>query len=244
MNTYNVWQFAIWPNFLVWSQPWYCIVSPLLKTVCQRLVVILSKVFQKLKLRNNILTKNVLINIILECKKNQKDSDGSWHKNLLWKSDFGTLSTAYVCWFLAKMFFRTHHWRKSTTELTLSTFSILIITYTFIHICVLSKNVKLDWFFFSGKITFVSTTPPCGHGDESRHCRQASGQTVPQNLHTETWKCQVKYCIATHKLQQMINWLGMKNVRFTHYYYGLRCIHGLRTPNETFSQRYPKLLGN
>lgn len=117
-----------------------------------------------------------------------------------------------------------------------------IPTYTFIHICVLSKNAKSDsFFFFSGKITFVSTTPPCGHGDESRHCRQASGQTVPQNLHTETWKCQVKYCIATHKLQQMINWLGMKNVRFTHYYYGLRCIHGLR-PNRIELPYIPKTL--
>ena len=113
-----------------------------------------------------------------------------------------------LCWFLVFKYlyiFETHHcnWRKSTTELTLSTYSILIPTYTFIHICVLSKNAKLDFsfLFFSGKITFVSTTPPCGHGDESRHCRQASGQTVPQNLHTETWKCQVKYCIATHKLQ-------------------------------------------
>ena len=154
-------------------------------------MTVLSKVFKKLKLKTFILTKKiVLINYYSWLQKKSERFGFERRKSTL-KVRF--LALWQIC------IFRIHHWRKSTTELTLSTYSILILpTYTFIHICVLSKNAKLDS-FFSGKITFVSTTPPCGHGDESRHCRQASGQTVPQNLHTETWKCQVKYCIATHK---------------------------------------------
>ena len=145
-------------------------------------MTVLSKVFKKLKLKTFILTKKiVLINYYSWLQKKSERFGFERRKS----SDF---------WHFGKYVFLGYTIEESLQP------NWLIPTYTFIHICVLSKNVKSDpFFFFSGKITFVSTTPPCGHGDESRHCRQASGQTVPQNLHTETWKCQVKYCIATHK---------------------------------------------
>ena len=37
-----------------------------------------------------------------------------------------------------------------------------------------------------GKITFVSFTSSCCNGNESRYCWQPNGQTVSQNLHSET----------------------------------------------------------
>ena len=41
-------------------------------------------------------------------------------------------------------------------------------------------------FYIAGKITFVSFTSSRCNGNESRYCRQPNGQTISQNLHSET----------------------------------------------------------
>ena len=62
-------------------------------------------------------------------------------------------------------------------------------TQQVIHLCsnnhALLSAYILDYVFL-GKITFVSFTSSCCNGNESRYCRQSNGQTVSQNLHSET----------------------------------------------------------
>ena len=43
-----------------------------------------------------------------------------------------------------------------------------------------------------GTAAAVSVTPARRYGDESRHCRETKGYHVPQNLHSEARKRQVK----------------------------------------------------
>ena len=57
------------------------------------------------------------------------------------------------------------------------------LVYSYIHKSAYTKYLLL------GKITFVSFTSSCCNGNESRYCWQSHGQTVSQNLHSETWKC-------------------------------------------------------
>ena len=93
-------------------------------------MTVLSKVFKKLKLKTFILTKKiVLINYYSWLQKKSERFGFERRKS----SDF---------WHFGKYVFLGYTIEESLQP------NWLIPTYTFIHICVLSKNVKSDSFFF------------------------------------------------------------------------------------------------
>ena len=56
-----------------------------------------------------------------------------------------------------------------------------------IHLCIhMHDKSAYPKYLLLGKITFVSFTSSCCNGNESRYCWQSHGQTVSQNLHSET----------------------------------------------------------